>query len=196
MALLGVLSLAVAGCGLGTATGDKAAVLMRIVNVEADAGGMNLGFTSTLQSDVLWIDPQDPTKSSIFPDIGRLTIMVEPKNPDLALVSPGYSDVVLERYEVVYKRTDGRNTEGVDVPFRITGPMAARAPVNATSLVTFEVVRHAAKLEPPLMNLAPGAGENMIITCYAEITVHGRTISGQAVSDMKRLQITFANFAN
>ena len=69
------------------------------------------------------------------------------------------SDVFLERYEVRYFRTDGRDVEGVDVPFRITGPMGTCASTRSrratrsrpTAIIT--IVRHQAKLEPPLRNL-------------------------------------------
>jgi hypothetical protein len=193
MALLAALSLGVAGCGLGVGTDDKAAVLMRIVSIDAQAGGMGNEFGSTLQSDVLWVSPTKGT-SAIYPDIGRVTIGVWPKNPDLTQLS-AYNNVILERYEVKYMRSDGRNTQGVDVPFTISGPLSATVSPETTGVASFEVVRNAAKLEPPLMNLAYGMGDN-IITCYGEITVHGRTVSGQAVSDMARLQITFANYAN
>ncbi len=57
-----------------------------------------------------------------------------------------------------------------------------------------KVVRHAAKMEPPLRNLATGNGGESIITCIAEITVHGRSLAGDVVSASGRLQITFANF--
>jgi hypothetical protein len=193
MALLAALSLGVAGCGLGVGTDDKAAVLMRIVSIEAQAGGMGDEFASTLQSDVLWVSPSTGT-ASIYPDIGKVTIGVWPKNPGLEQLS-AYNNVILERYEVKYLRSDGRNTQGVDVPFTISGPLSATVSPETTGVATFEVVRHAAKMEPPLMNLAYGTGD-AIITCYAEITVHGRTVSGQAVSDMGRLQITFANYGN
>jgi hypothetical protein len=66
------------------------------------------------------------------------------------------------------------------------------------------VVRHSAKEEPPLRNLAffpqvdvnngVGGGEG-IIHAIAGITVHGRTVSGRAVSAFGRLTVTFADFA-
>jgi hypothetical protein len=134
---------------------------------------------------------------TVFNDLAQLTIEVTPKNPNL--LTPGtstrFNDVILERYEVRYVRSDGRNVEGVDVPFRITGPMAATVVVRGSSTVPIEVVRIAAKLEPPLKDIAGGTGEEVIV-CIAEITVHGRTVSGQAVSDMARLQITFANWGD
>ena len=63
------------------------------------------------------------------------------------------------------------------------------------------VVRHQAKEEPPLRNLrfntglGSGGGTDLF-TVIAEITVHGRTGNGRAVSTMGRLQINFADFAD
>ena len=100
--------------------------------------------------------------------------------------------VFLDRYEVEYCRTDGRNMEGVDVPYRITGPLRGTCTSPRTrggrGVRGHHVVSHLAKFEPPLSNLVgfnvagssptdpfvvPGQG---IITTIAEITIHGRTI--------------------
>jgi hypothetical protein len=133
------------------------------------------------------------------------SILKNPNNPN----SNAFSDITLERYEVVYLRSDGRNAEGVDVPFHITGPMAsAQLPVGGLASVIVVGVRHQAKLEPPLKNLegkfsndsgtaitgiiTAGAG---FITTIAEVTIHGRTTSGQAVKAVGRIQIVFADFA-
>jgi hypothetical protein len=129
-------------------------------------------------------------------------------NPNLG-VSP-VEHIYLERYEVRYFRTDGRNTEGVDVPYRITGPVGntrfhtpspgGDGEVQIDVIIT--VVRTQAKLEPPLRNLRSatetdtgtvgfsGAG---VLTCIAEITIHGRTIQGDVMEAVGRTQVTFAN---
>jgi hypothetical protein len=62
--------------------------------------------------------------------------------------------------------------------------------------VPIEVVRAQAKLEPPLRNLRTEnfGGSALILTCFAEITVHGRTLAGEAVSGSGRLQIDFADW--
>jgi hypothetical protein len=102
--------------------------------------------------------------------------------------------VLVERYEVRYFRSDGRATEGVDVPYRISGNISTALDATTDSggnvTVPIEVVRTQAKLEPPLLNLTNGGGE-IVLTAFAEVTVFGHTIAGQAVRASGRLQIDF-----
>jgi hypothetical protein len=104
--------------------------------------------------------------------------------------------VFMERYEIRYVRSDGRNTEGVDVPFRITGGMngVIDAQVSGSTDFAIEVVRRQAKLEPPLRNLVGGGGA-IVVTMFAEITVYGRTTPGQVVQASSRVQIDFGDFS-
>lgn len=186
----------VAGLALATSCtpdyGDEsqAPVLIRITEVEGDAGGggEGSGIGTVLNSDV-------SVEGSIFNDNATLTVVNIPKNQGADLVPGRLNDVVLERYEVRYVRSDGLDREGVDVPFRITGPMNAIVPVNGSADVPITVVRHQAKLEAPLANLSAGGGA-LVLTTNARITVHGRTLSGKAVSAQGGLQITFADFAD
>jgi hypothetical protein len=59
----------------------------------------------------------------------------------------------------------------------------------------FVIVRHEAKLEPPLRNMRGGGGLDILHT-IANITLHGRTTSGKAVQVQGRLEVTFADFAD
>lgn len=128
-------------------------------------------------------------------------------NPDLS-TSP-VQHMYLERYEVRYFRTDGRNQEGVDVPFHITGPLGNLRFHTITQselelAVPITIVRHQAKLEPPLRNLVfvggtdSGAEQDsgaIVITTIAEITVHARTVQGDALVAVGNVQVSFSNFA-
>jgi hypothetical protein len=196
------LGLALAGCGTDLGDSSTAPVYLRITAVAgATSEGATLTFSNPLYSDVLWQDPAGTKPSTVFADLARLSIAAIPKNPDFLLWSSTMrttsqmEDVRLERYEVVFTRTDGRNVAGVDVPQAIVGPMAATVPFDGSAEVTFEIVRHAAKEEPPLWNLRFGGGESLI-TCVADITVHGQTGAGQVVTANGRLQIVFGNFGN
>jgi hypothetical protein len=198
--LVALLGLAIAGCGTDFGENDKASVFMRITSVLGSRGTEQSSstFGSTLQSDVItMVGAGTDRQPTVFNDLAQLTIEVAPKNPNLVTsgTSARFNDVILERYEVHYLRSDGRNVEGVDVPFHITGPMAMTVVVRGSAAAVIEVVRTAAKLEPPLKNIAGGTGEDSIV-CIAEITVHGKTMSGQVVSDTGRLQITFANWGD
>ena len=209
---IGLVALAGLLCGSCTpdfATQDDSNVILRIVRVNGVPGSEDLDDGNILYSDVC---------CAIINDDALLTFQAILKNQNLPVINPisndnNVEDVFLERYEIVYFRSDGRNTEGVDVPYRITGPMATTVRADAGSLTdaSITVVRHQAKLEPPLRNLkgvflqlngggsaAPGTflfGGAGILTTVAEITVHGRTTSGHAVTATTRLQITFADFA-
>ena len=194
---VGIGCLALSGCTPDFATENNSGVLMRIANITGDSGTQPSG--DTLFSDV----------SDGFNDDASVTLQLFRKNPTVIGSTP-LEDVVLERYEVVYFRSDGRNEEGVDVPFRITGPLSGtlHAPGGigeAQDIVVINVVRHQAKLEPPLSNLVgifpangqltlPGQG---IITAIAEITIHGRTTNGKGgIAATARLQVTFADFVD
>jgi len=113
--------------------------------------------------------------------------------------------ILFERYEVTYTRSDGRNVQGVDVPFNISGPLNGAIDVAESGEsvdVAVEVVRIQQKLEPPLRNLrgaganptAPG-GSAIALTVVAQVTVYGRTTVGQVVSATASMQIDFADFA-
>jgi hypothetical protein len=147
---------------------------------------------------------------SLFNDDVSVNVNVFRKNssPDLS-TSPA-EHVYLERYEVRYFRTDGRDQEGVDVPFRITGPLGnvrfhTAGPGSEQELtVSITAVRHQAKLEPPLRNLRFLAGTDtgteqdggaVVMTTIAEITIHGRTVQGEALVAVGRVQVSFSNFA-
>jgi hypothetical protein len=147
----------------------------------------------------------------VINDEANVVVNIFRKNNNTSLGTTPVEHIYLERYEVRYFRTDGRNQEGVDVPFRITGPLGnvrfhtpgpgGAGEVEADILIT--IVRHQAKLEPPLRNmeggfvgevgaaLGPGAIQ---LTTVAEITIHGRTLQGDALVAVGRQQVTFSDF--
>jgi len=97
------------------------------------------------------------TGTNICPDVVAVRVENHAKNPNAP--SSGFrDDIVIERYEVRYFRSDGRGTEGVDVPFRISGNLAFEIIGEAAENVPIEVVRRQAKLEPPLSQLVDGGG--------------------------------------
>jgi hypothetical protein len=133
---------------------------------------------------------------SVCPDLVTLRIENHFKNP--AVTATGFrGDIVIERYEVRYFRSDGRDQEGVDVPFRITGNVAQEIIAPGAAELLLEVVRRQAKLEPPLINLRPFGGGAVIVTMFAEVTLHARSTIGQTTNPATaRLQIDFANFGD
>ena len=125
-------------------------------------GGGSSTAGSFLQSDVqrLLTSPAPCTVTqpcaTIFSDSGtasfRLSLM--DLGAAAAPASPSANnDVTLNRYHVSYRRSDGRNTPGVDVPYAFDGAATVTVPSGTTASVGFELVRHAAKLESPLAKL-------------------------------------------
>lgn len=188
MGLILAGAVVLSGCTPDFIDSGEAPVLM-VVNTIAGTsggGGAGSGIASVLLSDVR------SDTGSVFNDNATITVAVHPKNPRVANASP-FNDVVLEQYRVRYRRTDGHDREGVEVPFAFTGPMALRVPVGGTGAASIVIVRHAAKLEPPLRNLQRQGGLDLLTT-FAEITVFGRTVAGDAVEASGRLEVHFADF--
>jgi hypothetical protein len=146
-----------------------------------------------LQSDVL------TSTGGICPDRIPLRLENHFKNPNVT--NTGFrGDLTVERYEVRYFRSDGRNQEGVDVPYRITGNVAQEVQSASAATLNLEVVRLQAKLEPPLIQLRANRGPiggPIVVTMFAEVTLHARTTTGQITNAVSsRLQIDFADFAD
>ena len=163
----------------------------------SQGGGTNADqFGGTLTSDVLTIvtTPAPCSATSpcptIFNDIGLVTLHIDPKNP---LTAPTTSNAVtIKRYHVQYIRADGRNVQGQDVPYAFDG--AITGTVTQTGLTMgFEIVRHMAKEESPLVQLQVS---RTIITTIAQITFYGADQVGNDVSVTGNIQIDFGNFGD
>lgn len=139
------------------------------------------------------------SSGGVCPDLVPLRLENHFKNP--SVTNTGFRhDVTVERYEVHYFRSDGRNTEGLDVPFAITGNVAQEIQEDQAATLNLEVVRRQAKLEPPLMNLQNEGnrlGGAIVVTMFAEVTLHARTTTGEVTNAVSaRLQIDFADFGD
>ena len=160
-------------------------MILRVSSVEATAGGEGQG-GAFLVSDV------HDTKGGNFNDNVIVHVENIPKNSNVTSIGK-FNDVMLERFEVRYVRSDGRSVEGVDVPYRITGDLSILVPVNGNAGASFVVVRHQAKDEPPLIMMTNLAGAQ-ILTVFAEMTIYGHTVSGKAVQVTASMMITFGDF--
>jgi hypothetical protein len=94
---------------------------------------------------------------------------------------------------VSYRRADGRNTPGVDVPFGFDGAVTGTVPVGGTLTLSFVLVRNVAKEEPPLVQLVRSA---TIITTIADVTFFGRDQVGNDMSITGSIQVDFGNFGD
>jgi len=100
---------------------------------------------------------------------------------------------------VRFIRADGRNREGVDVPYGFDGGVTGTVG-SAGAVFVIELVRHSMKEEPPLINLIAshgfditGAGE---ISTIAEITFYGRDQVGNEVSAVATVSVNFGDFGD
>jgi hypothetical protein len=181
----------------------KSPVYLVINTLTAKTGGDDAAEESgTLQSDVLSmvISPEPCSASNpcptIFNDVATAVVRLSPK--DIGTVaSPAApstnNEVTINRYRVVYKRADGRNKQGIDVPFAFDGAVTATVPVGGTAALGFEIVRHVAKKETPLVQLITSPS---IISTIAEVTFYGRDQVGNEVSVTGYITVDFGNFGN
>jgi hypothetical protein len=116
-------------------------------------------------------------------DIGMAEINALPLDPllETTLATP-YMDVLIDQIDVEFKRTDGRNVEGVDVPYRFTAPMSFLATINGSATIPFMLIRHVAKLEAPLFALREIWNQGKVLQLVACVTFHGKDTGGHRVA--------------
>ena len=141
------------------------------------------------QSDVLKSD------GSIAADTAKATLLTRLLDPKPILGTSQYNDIMVTRYVVTFSRTDGRNTPGVDVPFSFEGSMSTLVRVDNSTIVSFVIVREAAKLEPPLLNLSDSAyGDILNMTAKIDFYGHELADTTRVVKATGYLTISFANY--
>jgi hypothetical protein len=162
--------------------------------VKQNQGDVIMRITGFAPGDPFQSDVQSDS-GSIFDDEINVNVAVRFKNPNVPTPSVPNA-VFLERYTIEYVRSDGRAVQGVDVPFALTGNVTAVIDVASSGAtgVPIEIVRIQQKLEPPLRNLRNLRG-SIAITCFANITMYGRTTEGSVVSASGSLQVDFADWA-
>lgn len=192
-----VLALAGASASCGDFTRQGRAPVIMIVESlkmgEADNG--------TLLSDVVQLvtSPapcsEEAPCQSVFNDMAtvalRLTLK-DPGPPGAGLAPSDLNSVTVDRYRVDYRRTDGRNTPGVDVPYGFDSALTFNVPADGAEGV-FQIVRHSAKEEAPLLALR---GNGDIISTIATVTFYGHDQAGNDVSTTANVGVDFGNFAD
>ena len=193
-----IVSLAAMTAGCGSMAGnDRSSAVVVIDALQAASGAQATpAFSGTLQSDVL-------TRGGIFSDPGRVTMRVIGKDPtDLLTIG---NSVTITRYLVTFSRTDcgpqssRQCTPGVDVPYPFDSAVTFTVTPGSTSTTaSFELIRHTAKLEAPLLGLRD-QNNNInwtIISTLADVTFFGHDQSGRNVSANGRIGIQFGDFAD
>jgi hypothetical protein len=188
VALIAVGGLIMTSCNLNPGFGNTNNSPILFVITSINSG-------NHLDSDVQDGEQTSPPATFVCPDSVPVRVENHLKNPGVTNVD-FRGDIIIERYEVQYVRSDGRGVQGVDVPFTISGNLTAQVASGNSATVNIEVVRRQAKLEPPLLQLASPSGGSTIFTAFAQITLHGRTDIGQTVTATGTLQIDFADFGD
>ncbi len=196
----------VAACAASAGCGDvvrqgRAPVQLVITSLEAASGAEPDEFGGTLLSDVLTVversvDGQQTGVPTIFNDLGEVTmslILKDPGQPGTAPTPSAINQVTITRYRVVYRRADGRNTPGVDVPFPFDSAATFTVPATGSVTAGFQLVRHTAKQEAPLSSLAFNPD---VIATLAEVTFFGRDQAGNDISATGTIGVDFGNFAD
>jgi len=184
---LGVCLVAAASCR--GVTRDSGAVSYLIIDELAGAAGVKPDtFSTVLQSDV-------QTKGSIYEDPGKVTFRLASKDPTLSVGLTSTNFITVTQYHVEFIRSDGRNTQGVEVPYAFDGAVTGTVNNTTPLSLVFTLVRAQAKDEAPLRALR-GMGGSLLISTVARITFYGHDQAGNGVTVTGQISINFADWAD
>jgi len=195
---LGVAAVAAASVSCGDVVRQGRAPVFLVI--DSMVGGRGTALTANVQSDVITnltaplpcaADNPCPT---VLNDVGSAVLRLSPKDVTSSAAAPtSNNEVTITRIHIKYVRADGRNTQGLDVPYEWDAAATVTIPANSTAAVGFELVRHVAKQESPLVQLISSPS---IINTITEVTFFGRDQAGNEVSVMGKIQINFGNFGD
>lgn len=198
--LLAAAAILVSAASCGDVVRSSRSPVLVVVDslTAAPSGGRGAGiFTTNLLSDVqTLVTTPDPCSTArpcptFFNDLARVQLHLESKAASVAPTSN--NQVTMTRFRVTYRRTDGRSTPGVDVPYGFDGALTFTVPPVGTSTFGFELVRNVAKQESPLIQLIVNRN---IINTVADVTLYGTDLVGNEVSVTASISIEFGNFAD
>jgi len=165
---------------------DSLLVVVQIVATDIEKTEVNF-----LESDVVVLDAEGAATVTDDPAVVTLTAKTLDPNPLLGVSH--YNGIIVDRYVVSYFRSDGKNQEGVDVPYSFEGALSALVEIDSQVDISFVLVRAVAKLEPPLINLRDGRGEGQL-KVTAKIDFYGKDTIGNGVKATGYLTIFFAEY--
>ena len=190
-----------AGCGQQNTEGRSPSYLV-IESLQAASGAKPTTFSGTLDSDVITlvsstVGGEDVFAPTVFEDIGQVKLRMALKDVGSAtsVTTPTATNLItVTSYHVEYKRSDGRQTQGVDVPYAFDGAATGTIGTDGT-LLSFAIVRAQAKLEAPLKALQGGGGA-IVISTIAEVTFYGKDQNGNSVSVTGAISVNFADWGD
>lgn len=191
---IGAAVMLTAACAATGRPGASGSYLI-VESLVAASGARPSAFSGTLGSDVQTMVTMGgggtPERvPTVLEDMGQARFRLAMKDP--TVTASAVNAITLTRYRVVFRRTDGRNTPGVDVPFGFDGALTLTVAEGPAS-VDFTLVRMQAKSEPPLRALIGGGGA-LAISTMADITFYGTDQAGRAVMVSARISVTFADW--
>lgn len=190
-----------ASCGQLNSEGRSPSYLI-IDSLTAASGVTPTSFGNALESDVVTnvkttTGGQEGYVPTVYEDVGKADLRMALKDTGGSgspTTPTSTNAVTVTRYHVDFKRTDGRNTQGVDVPYSFDGGATGTFDAAGGS-VSFVLVRGQAKLEAPLKALRNGGG-SIIISTIAEVTFYGTDQNGNAVSVKGTITVNFADWGD
>lgn len=188
LSLLSVVLVAAASCGEVVRQGEGSSYLV-IDALTARRGNETGAGGNVLQSDVR------SSSGGVWEDVGTVRMRLAMKDITRPTGPTANNAITMNRYRVSYRRADGRNQPGVDVPYAFDGAVSFTVFDSSAATATFTIVRAQAKLEAPLIALA-GGGQAIVISTLADITFWGRDQTGNEVSVTGTMSINFADWAD
>ncbi len=181
---------------------DASSSYLIIDALEAASGAKPDSFGGTLASDVLTLVKKDVGGTqvllpTVFEDVAKVTLHLGMKDPGTGTTPTAPStanSLTVTRYHVKFVRSDGRNTEGVDVPYAFDGAVTVTVGTG-TAIAAMTLVRIQAKSEAPLKALVNGGAARAIST-IAEVTLYGTDQTGRAVSVTGMISVNFADWGD
>jgi hypothetical protein len=202
-AVLGASSLtAMSGCTTAQLDGGKSPAYLIVTSIAASSGAEPERTSSVLSSDVqtlvsTTINGQQVKVPTVYEDTGQVSLRLAMKDPG-SIDSPSSPSVAnfitVNRYHVKFIRADGRNVQGVDVPYEFDGAVTATVGTGVTT-VGFSLVRIQAKFEAPLRALVGGGGA-VALSTIAEVTFYGVDQAGREVTVTGSIGVTFADWGD
>ena len=199
--LIGLAALIAASVSCGDVVRQGSSPVFLVIDLlQGIKGGTGAATpASTLFSDVITNvtapAPCSPANvcPTIFADGGTVTLRAPLKDQGVGLAPTTNNEVTISRVHIEFTRADGRNTQGIDVPFAFDSAVTGTVPAGGTLTLGFEMVRHVAKEESPLAQLRTSAN---FISSIAKVTFYGVDRVGNQIQVTGQLQVEFGNFGD
>jgi hypothetical protein len=202
--LIGIAAVVAANASCGSVVRDGSSPVYLVMDslLGIRGGGNSTTGATNLVSDVITnvttplpCAPESPCPT-IFGDNGSVTLRAPLKDigaGSTTLAPTSNNEVTITQYHVEYIRADGRNVQGVDVPYAFDGGVTGTIPAGGTLTLGFTLVRNVAKQESPLAQLRTSPN---IINAIARVTFYGQDRVGNKIQATGQIDIEFGNFGD